>query len=91
MGIKPLLEEYASQSININLENVMLNRIHPNIAHVTNFICLVIKQYLYRKKCENAMLRLFELKNKITLLKNTEKFIAIKNNNMGKHTLKWQC
>ena len=87
--IKIFVNDLTDEPLHINVKNVILNRIHHRPEHVVNFICLVAKQYIYRKRCENKELKGIELIQHILRLKNTEKYIAIKNNKMYKYDLKW--
>ena len=38
-------------TIELNEYTFILNRVHKNKFHIVNFICIFIKQYLYRQKC----------------------------------------
>ena len=56
--IKPIWEEIETFShqknmqVEISFANIVYNLIHPKPKHIANFITLVIKQYIYRCKCE---------------------------------------
>ena len=35
-----------------SVENIIVNLLHENANHIVNYIVLIIKQYLYRKRCQ---------------------------------------
>ena len=73
-----------------NKFEILFNKVNCNKYHVANFICLVAKQYVYRQRCLKRQINVFELKGKIKLIENTEKYIAIKNNRLAVHNKKWK-
>ena len=82
--------QYSSDKINFNEQNVMFNNIiEEDPMHVKNFICLMVKQYIYRQRCFNKELSVCELERQITNLKRIEKYNAIKSNRLHKHEEKW--
>ena len=88
-NVETYINRYNIALTEFNVKNVMLNTVAFNTANVKNFLCLVTKQYIYRKKCENKRPMFEELKSIFIFIECVEKFIAIKNNNLGKHFLKW--
>ena len=87
--ISDLATSMCDVVFNFNKENVLLNNVIDNICHVVNFLCLILKQYIYRKRCLNQKLCAPELIRTIYSVRNMEKYIAIKNNKLGKHCKKW--
>ena len=68
----------------------MFNCVIDSPVHIINFIILITKQYLYAQRCLKLPANFIELKARINMLKNTEYYIAKKNNNVTKHLAKWQ-
>ena len=85
------VDQYVNQDeVNFNPLSVITNRlIESNSRHVKNFICLIVKQYIYRKRCLKEMPNVNELINNILHIKNIEKYIATKNNRINRHLKKW--
>ena len=88
------MEEYmlqiSEQPINFTEETVIFNKLIANPANVKNFICLVVKQYIYRKRCFKEYPEVHEIINQIRNIESIEKCNARKNNNIVKHTKKWK-
>ena len=70
--------------------NVIKNSIHPKKNHVTNLICLIVKQFIYRKRCEGSALSFYALLNTIPSIQNIEKYVAIKKDKLHVHNRKWK-
>ena len=88
-----LIEELTgthSNEIVINFHNVLLNKIHSGSKHVANFICLIVKQSIYRFKCQNKTLTLCKIKYEIQTTEMIELYSAIKNNKVSIHNKKWK-
>ena len=84
------MEAFSKAKIHFDVDTVMVNRlIDSPKGHIKNFICLVIKQYIYRQRCLGKTLSSEELKYYILSIANTEKYIATKNNKLAKHERKW--
>ena len=76
-------------NIVLNAETVMWNNAMGKPKHIVNLVILIAKQYIYRQRCRKKMLHMPEIKAKVLETKCTEKYIAIKNNCLEKHLLKW--
>ena len=85
---------YCREQFNIELqfneEAVIFNNLVKNKLSAVNFVCLVVKQYIYRQRCLKKNLCFQSLKGIIQYLRNIEKYIAIKNGKIVKHVKKWQ-
>ena len=68
---------------------LLLNQAHSKQQNVVNFIILVAKQYIYSTKCVGGSLSCNSLKFKVNSIKQMEKYIAIKNQNVDKFVKKW--
>ena len=62
---------------------------HSEPRNIINFLCLVTKQYIYKQRCLKKELSKTELSTTFRSLKNTELFIAKKNNKEYLHRQKW--
>ena len=87
--ISNFVGQFATVDLNISPKTVMFNKITEKSTHVLNFICLLFKQYIYRKRCENKELKAREIKLQILSMQNLELYIAKSNNNVSKHNRKW--
>ena len=87
--IKGFIEEKYQCKIQLTKENVIFNRIVPKPGHVSNFICLLVKQYIYATKCLGNPLSSKVLIAHIRKVENIEKYIAVKNERLHKHNMKW--
>ena len=59
--------------------NVIFNYIAKPVNHVANLIYLIVKQYIYKKRCLGQRLLDEKLIRSIHNVQNMEKYIAIKN------------
>ena len=46
-----VFERYGDQELSLDPISIILNEIHPHTWHVVNFICLIVKQFIYRQRC----------------------------------------
>ena len=88
-NLRPTLKIFSKQDLEFNYETILLNKIHPVSGHVSNLLCLVVKQYIYRQRCKKVLPVPGEAKELIYQIRNLEKYIAIKNNTLEKHEKKW--
>ena len=52
----------SKESIHFDIDTVMWNRlVLDKLGHIINFICLVVKQYIYRQRCLQKELNPMEL------------------------------
>ena len=84
-----LMKSFAGPDINFSIETVILNKIVDNAKSIKNYICLVLKQYLYRKRCYKQLPNFQEFKALVLETRNIEFYIAKKNNRVAKHFKKW--
>ena len=69
--------------------SILLNDFGTVKAHVHNVIGLVAKQYVYRQRCKNSQLNIYEYKAIMYQTQNAEKYYAVKNNKLSLHLKKW--
>ena len=83
-------ENFSREKIYFDIDTVLWNRLIPTKAnHVKNFVCLLVKQYIYRQRCLGKNLSTIELRKHVLHVKNMEKYIATKNHKLSKHQKKW--
>ena len=70
--------------------NILFNSIVNKSRNVVNFICLIVKQFIYKQKCLNEQLHFPLVKDVIKSTENIEKYIAIKNGKLSLHQRKWE-
>ena len=89
------VKNLLTERFNINYEvlsfkDIVFNRINKTRAgHIANFICLVVKQFIYSQRCLKGELHFQFFYRKLNTLERIEKYIAIKNNKLGLHVKKW--
>ena len=90
MAINLHMNQINDTPIYFNTVTVMVNQIVPDMPnHCKNCVCLIIKQYLHRKRCFKQLPNVQEATQLIHLTKNIEKIIATRNNKLSKHNKKW--
>ena len=83
-------QEMGPEQIYFDTDTVFWTRIVPgNASHMKNFVCLIVKQYIYKKRCTDGKLSYRELRQNIAYIHSMEKFIATKNNKLARHNKKW--
>ena len=83
------MDTFNQEEVNISKSNVMLNLITNSIYNVKNFICLLAKQYIYRQRCLDKALNMFEFKQHVFIIRNMEKYQATINGRLNQHNRKW--
>ena len=81
--------KYTKDTLNQTCKAIVCNRVHDRAEHIVNFMCLITKQYIYRKRCLGEELNFKELKLNILKQEKVEKYIAVKNNKQRNHFSKW--
>ena len=78
-------------TIHLDPKGIILNQLQSiSKTHIANFMCLITKQYIYRQRCLNKELQFRALKAQIQSIEQVEKYIAVKNGKLNKHTMKWK-
>ena len=75
--------------LQFEVQNIFLNKVHPKPAHVINFLMLVVKQYIFAKKCLAKPIRFQEIIRKFKMEYEMEKFTATNTNKIKYHAIKW--
>ena len=85
---RELLLSYSNcGDVNLTPKNIIFNTVSKK--PIVRFLCLIVKQYLYRQRCASKPINFTELKAHVRYLENIEKYVAIKNNRLSKHLQKW--
>ena len=79
----------TGNNINITPVNVILNQISSNKKDVMNFICLLLKQYVYRCRCMREQLSFIQFKQHVIKIRSYEKLNASLSNKLVFHYQKW--
>lgn len=98
--IKPVWDEvrkYIKQNDKNNMYNVLdwsnkaiiFNSVHPRPGNAINFIILIVKQYIYRARCQNKKPYPSLVEFEIEQVYKIEEIIAQKKNKMTRHAEKW--
>ena len=81
--------KFSNDTIHFAVDTVIANKLVDDPTHLFNFLCLLMKQYIYRKRCMSQALSFKEYVNHVNTISNVKKFIATKNNHLSKHNKKW--
>ena len=87
-----VMERFKLEEIDISTKAIILNQVVTNNRkkQVINFLCLVVKQYIYAQKCLGENIHFPALRAKIKHIENVEKYIALKNGKEVLHAKKWK-
>ena len=86
IAMKSYMLKYSSEQINFQIDTVLWNRIiHQLIGHITYFICLVIKHFIYRQRCLKKGLSVDQCED----IEKYYLYHAVKHCTLGKHYRKW--
>ena len=83
------MDQFHKNPINFKEDTVLWNKIISKPGDIKNFICLMVKQYIYRQRCLKQSLNYYELIDQIYLTRNMEKYIARKNSKEHLFYRKW--
>ena len=87
-------KEYSSRKyakyVELTEEKIITNVFCKPRNHVVNFIGLLLKQYIYSKRCMKSDLKFEFFLQHLYKIKNIEKYIALKNANDKVYQKKWE-
>ena len=86
---KYLVSRYPGVTLEINAHNIINNAITPGKGDVINFVVLLTKQFIYAQKCLGGDIHFPYLMQKIRMVEQIEKYIAVKNGKLAIHNRKW--
>ena len=84
-----LKDTFDISGLHLTAAKVIFNTIVEQKHHVANFICLVTKQFIYRRRCQKEQLVFGILKTHIANIQLMEKYIAVKNKKESVYYKKW--
>ena len=84
------LRDTTNQTVHLTVKKVLLCKIASKPLSCINTIGLITLQYMYASRCLKKLPSFAQLKSKILDVQNIEKYIAIKNNRLKKHEIKWK-
>ena len=76
-------------SIDWSRSNIFNNMVHKKAKHVSNFICLLVKQLIFACKCRNIELSKQRLEDEIIITYKIETYNAKLKYVLHKHQAKW--
>ena len=74
----------------IGFEEIILNQVVPNMRKVENCIVLIIKYYIYQKRCLKQQISVQGCKSFILEYQTIEKQIAFQKRKITSHNQKWE-
>ena len=84
------LKDTTNQTVHLTVKKVLLCTIASKPLSCINTTGLITLQYIYSSRCLKKLPSFAQLKSKILDVQNIEKYIAIKNNRLKKHEIKWK-
>ena len=82
--------KFDDEHITFNVERVLFNQlVDKNPKNVKNFVCLLLKQYIYKQRCLGHKLNFEQFWSNVYTMRNIERFIATKNGHLTKFRDKW--
>ena len=79
----------AEVTLNCNEQRVIFSHIHPNHNHVSNLVVTVLKQYIYRCRCQKKKPNKYAFVKEINNLHNIEYALSLRQHKHKKHIDKW--
>ena len=89
LKVETFMNEFSTDHIVFGVDMVICNRLVEDPSHVKNFLCLLTKHYIYRQRCLKSKLVFQHYKRYVYQIKSMEKYIAISNQKLDKHSRKW--
>ena len=94
--VKPIIKWFKTVCENNNIHIVLDNPLYflfnycgtPSY-HITNFVMIFIKQYVYRCRCNGTIPNVTAMKNELEYLQKIEWFNSCRENQKKKHILRW--
>ena len=89
------IEDYMSDhfgvepQIDFQVDNVLFNRVVPVWSNIKNFVCLVVKYYIYRQRCLGQAASYQGVIRYIGFIQKLEFFYATRSNKLHIHRKKW--
>ena len=81
--------EGKCKNIIINRESIVLNKFHESVIYVYNLVGLILKQFLYRYRCQSKRPSISAFKTELKNHKSIENYIYSKELKRHIHLKKW--
>ena len=69
----------------------MLNRLVEDKKDVCNFLCLIMKMFIYRQRCIKREVLFNHWLSYVKQIERIERYIAVNTKKLSLHEKKWQC
>ena len=76
LKVEELMDTFSDEQIDFKEDKIICNKLVDNPNNIKNFICLIVKHYVYQKRCLKQPLVYNELKAKIYEIKAMEKTLC---------------
>lgn len=81
----------VSSQLTWNAKNIIFSSVHPTPGSVINFLVIIVKQFIYRARCQDATPLPMLIEDEIDKVYHTELSIAKKLDKMHRHAVKWSA
>ena len=75
----------------LNYRNIVCDEVDGPYPTALNMVCMLVKQYIYRKRCQKVAPNEPEVSAEIFRCKSTEKYYAVKNGQLIRFAKRWKC
>ena len=75
LDLEQWFNSLSSERICFGTDTVIANRLMERPSHLFNFLCLLLKQYIYKKRCLNQNVSFREFKLHANKIKNVENLL----------------
>ena len=80
---------FADVSVKLTDSQIIFNNLNEKVSCVSNFLFLVAKYHIYRRRCIGNLPYTYAYKNEVYFYRNVEKYNVAVKNKVGKHNYKW--
>ena len=71
-------------------ENILYNNFHKKPSHISNLLGLILKQYIYRCRCQKKIPTITNYSKEVQLMYNIEKYNSTKTNHKSQTINTWK-
>ena len=80
---------FEGEKFTFNFTEILLNKVHHRVTHISNFFVLIMKQLIYRKKCLNEKISFYDFLKEVQRIYDIELNIARTKGKINYHFKKW--
>ena len=88
--VQTMLKNKYEIDVEINPKNIMFNCLVEKPCHIANFVCILVKTFLYSYRCTNKKLTIQAVNGLIEKCRKFELYNAKKNNKVKEYIRKWE-